>query len=163
VNYIGVDAPAVDSYFGSNSKNKNYQLVAWQKLLLIADNEISESESILHRYVISNAKFVNYEMIFSGFAKYTSHQSKASCYSKLQGANRNAQTNKSGLWLPTATPYPTSAPAPTQSSSTRPWCVGRYFSLCADMKAAGCAPAYQGIDDWYRSARDRDKDGIACE
>ena len=37
-----------------------------------------------------------------------------------------------------------------------------YYRNCAEAKAAGAAPLYQG-DPGYRSALDRDHDGIACE
>ena len=37
-----------------------------------------------------------------------------------------------------------------------------YYGSCADARAAGAAPLYQG-DPGYRGALDRDKDGIACE
>ena len=37
-----------------------------------------------------------------------------------------------------------------------------YYRNCAEAKAAGAAPLYQG-DPGYRSALDRDHDGVACE
>ena len=46
------------------------------------------------------------------------------------------------------------APAPAASSS--------YFKNCSEAKAAGAAPLHRG-DAGYRSALDRDNDGVACE
>lgn len=37
-----------------------------------------------------------------------------------------------------------------------------YYASCADARAAGAAPLYEG-DPGYRSQLDRDHDGIACE
>ncbi|WHU45959.1 excalibur calcium-binding domain-containing protein [Gordonia sp. L191] len=37
-----------------------------------------------------------------------------------------------------------------------------YYSNCSEARAAGAAPLYRG-DPGYRSALDRDNDGIACE
>lgn len=54
----------------------------------------------------------------------------------------------------TATPVYT-APAQTQPTST-------YYANCSDARAAGAAPIYQG-QPGYRSALDRDNDGVACE
>jgi hypothetical protein len=38
----------------------------------------------------------------------------------------------------------------------------RYFSGCAEARAAGAAPIYRG-QPGYREAMDGDSDGIACE
>ncbi|WP_243654845.1 excalibur calcium-binding domain-containing protein [Nocardia alba] len=37
-----------------------------------------------------------------------------------------------------------------------------YYQNCAAARAAGAAPLYRG-DPGYRSALDRDGDGVACE
>ncbi|MGW4350648.1 excalibur calcium-binding domain-containing protein [Nocardia sp. NPDC004582] len=37
-----------------------------------------------------------------------------------------------------------------------------YYGSCAEAKRAGAAPLHRG-DPGYRSALDRDGDGIACE
>ncbi len=52
-----------------------------------------------------------------------------------------------------ATTAPTSPPV-TQSTA--------YFANCTDARAAGAAPLRRG-DPGYRSALDRDGDGVACE
>lgn len=50
-------------------------------------------------------------------------------------------------------PQPEPAPAPPAEA---------YYANCAAAKAAGAAPLYAG-QPGYRTALDRDKDGVACE
>ncbi|MGW6448553.1 excalibur calcium-binding domain-containing protein [Lentzea sp. NPDC055074] len=52
-------------------------------------------------------------------------------------------------------PQPEPAPAPPAPAPA-------YFANCAAAKAAGAAPLYRG-QPGYRSALDRDNDGVACE
>jgi hypothetical protein len=53
-------------------------------------------------------------------------------------------------------PRPTVAPAPVPGGGSV------YYANCTAAKAAGAAPIYRG-QPGYRSALDRDKDGVACE
>lgn len=53
-------------------------------------------------------------------------------------------------------PPPAQAPTPTPAQSSA------YYSSCAEAKAAGAAPLYQGAPG-YRSGLDKDGDGVACE
>ena len=52
------------------------------------------------------------------------------------------------------TPKPAPAPAPAPAAA--------YFRNCSAARAAGQAPLYRG-EPGYRSALDRDNDGVACE
>lgn len=61
------------------------------------------------------------------------------------------------------TPVKKKSPTPTTSKEQKtasPKTV--YYSNCSAAKAAGAAPLYKG-DPGYRSALDRDHDGVACE
>lgn len=57
-----------------------------------------------------------------------------------------------------ATPGP-SVDEPTRSADKK----DQYYRNCAEAKEAGAAPLRRDVDDGYRSALDRDKDGIACD
>lgn len=57
--------------------------------------------------------------------------------------------------VPQPQPKPEPAPAPQPPASA-------YYANCAAAKAAGAAPLYRG-QPGYRSALDRDNDGVACE
>jgi hypothetical protein len=67
---------------------------------------------------------------------------------------------------PTITPNPTIAPTPTQEPIVAPKkqqeSSSVYYKNCTAAKAAGAAPIYEG-EPGYRSALDRDHDGVACE
>lgn len=59
---------------------------------------------------------------------------------------------------PTAAATPTAVPTPTATTSA----PSAYYANCAAVRAAGEAPLYRG-QPGYRSALDRDGDGVACE
>lgn len=62
--------------------------------------------------------------------------------------------------VPTAEATPgLPADEPTHSADKK----DQYYRNCAEVKEAGAAPLRRGVDDGYRSALDRDKDGIACD
>lgn len=66
---------------------------------------------------------------------------------------------------PAAVPSPSPAaapPAPPPPPATTSAAGGVYYANCAAVRAAGKAPLHRG-DPGYRSALDRDGDGIACE
>ncbi len=52
------------------------------------------------------------------------------------------------------------APAPQPLVASPP--ASSYYKNCSEAKAAGAAPLYRG-EPGYRSALDRDDDGVACE
>ena len=59
---------------------------------------------------------------------------------------------------PIAAAPPTAVPAPTATTSA----PSASYANCAAVRAAGAAPLYRG-QPGYRSALDRDGDGVACE
>lgn len=66
---------------------------------------------------------------------------------------------------PTPAPAPAQpAPAPAQPAPppAQPAPAGVYYKNCDAARAAGAAPLHAG-EPGYRSALDRDKDGVACE
>lgn len=65
---------------------------------------------------------------------------------------------------PEPEPEPPAAPAPPPADSSPDTSAGgsAYYRNCAAARAAGAAPLYRGAPG-YRSALDRDSDGVACE
>lgn len=57
------------------------------------------------------------------------------------------------------TELPKPAPQPSVDVDKK----DQYYRNCSEAKDAGAAPLRQGVDEGYRSALDRDKDGIACD
>jgi hypothetical protein len=62
---------------------------------------------------------------------------------------------------PSSTPTAEAAESPTPTPSLDK--KDRYYKNCTEAREAGAAPLRRGIDDGYRAALDRDKDGIACD
>lgn len=70
----------------------------------------------------------------------------------------------------TVTPRPTATAAPAVSPKAKPKRTPKptrkpasvYYANCTEARGAGAAPIYRG-EPGYRSALDRDNDGVACE
>lgn len=66
---------------------------------------------------------------------------------------------------PAPAPAPAPAPVPARvhnAPAPAPAPASTYYRNCAAVRAAGQAPLYRG-EPGYRSALDRDNDGVACE
>ncbi|WP_018683859.1 thermonuclease family protein [Actinokineospora enzanensis] len=61
-----------------------------------------------------------------------------------------------------AAPHTTQAPAPKPATTEPAPAPAAYYKNCDAARAAGAAPLYRG-EPGYRSALDRDNDGVACE
>ena len=61
----------------------------------------------------------------------------------------------------TARPTPTTTAAPATTAAP-PTTAGVYYANCDEARAAGAAPISRG-EPGYRSALDRDGDGVACD
>lgn len=72
------------------------------------------------------------------------------------GDSTTAPTQRRTTVAPT--PKRTTPPAPPKTTAPG----DAYYANCAAAKAAGAAPLYRG-QPGYRSALDRDNDGVACE
>lgn len=71
------------------------------------------------------------------------------------------EANRDGDAVPAHLIAPAPAPEPAPVEQARPQ-QSAYYANCSEARAAGAAPLYKG-DPGYRSALDRDNDGIACE
>jgi len=86
------------------------------------------------------------------------------------GRIRNLLTSDcAGLRIRVPDPPPVSVPPPSGNSDEPATTVGAggsdgdvYYANCTEARAAGAAPLYRG-EPGYRSAMDRDNDGVACE
>lgn len=119
----------------------------------------------------------------AGALKLTDNGAGSPLRTAFRAAQNKADKGNVGLWgapcdggfaLPAAppTPQPTPAPAnpqpapapkPEPAPEPRSTSGGNaYYKNCDAVRAAGAAPLHAG-EPGYRSALDRDKDGIACE
>ncbi|MEU0536672.1 excalibur calcium-binding domain-containing protein [Amycolatopsis tolypomycina] len=118
--------------------------------------------------------------IQQGYLKYAATAGS----SALAATESAAKAAVSGLWgapchgtidapapapAPVVTPTPAPKPAPATKAAPPPPPVetteeapAAYYANCSAAKAAGAAPLYRG-EPGYRSALDRDGDGVACE
>jgi hypothetical protein len=131
-----------------------------KSVVLISDPLADDKDRYgrLLRYIEIGGVDINLILVESGYAdSFVYHDLTGYPYSR-EALYHSSQGELITCAISTSTP---SVIDPT-TPSTNP-CSGQVFRVCADMKAAGCAPAIQGRDDWYRPARDGDNDGIACE
>ena len=114
VRYIGIDTPDTatkQEYFGAEATYKNRTLVEGRMVTLVKEVSEANSSSYLLRYVFVGPVFVNYELVRLGFAKPVSLP-VVSCSTTFTSAQRTAQTNSYGIWMPTPTMAPFIPTAP---------------------------------------------------
>lgn len=167
--YIGVDSPEAGNFGGTQATHYNEQLVMNKTVILVKD--VSETDSLgrLLRYVVVDSKFVNYELVSSGYARSGSWPPDTSCDSTFATAYTAAKTGKLGIWgliTPTVI-YPTPRSARTSAPATSVPSGGCNCSIdydCANFSTHAQAQACYvqcGGNNW--SGLDRDRDGLACE
>jgi len=119
VRYIGIDIPpsneSEDNWSPSYQKNK--ELVEGKSVLLIQDKSKVVEGSLMPRYVIQAGKFINLEMVSTGFAVAHSAMQDTSCDPQFREAEVQARLAKKGVWAPKPTPTRTLRP-PTSTPST---------------------------------------------
>ena len=115
-------------------------------------------------------------MIKEGYAHEYTYNKPYKYQAEFKQAESYARENLLGLWSPDTcngdtsqqasggtssapTVAPTSMATPT---ATPPSDSTVYYANCTAAMAAGAAPLHQG-QPGYRSAMDRDGDGVACE
>jgi len=160
VRLIGIDTPDSGECGELEASQYLSDRILGKYVDLISDPLTDDKDQYgrLLRYVEYDGIDMNLELVKAGYAdSFVYHDltgypySREETYHSSQGAliSCNITTIIPDEDDPTSTP-------------TNP-CSGKVFPNCAAMKDAGCAPAIQGQDDWYRPARDGDGDGIACE
>ena len=113
VRYIGMDTPETVKpntpvqYYGPEASAKNKELVGGKTVILIKDVSETDKYDRLLRYVISDGKFVNFELVAQGYAHYHSYPPDISCNKTFASAERDARKKILGLWA-TPTPNPDS-------------------------------------------------------
>ncbi|MDH3797430.1 MAG: thermonuclease family protein [Desulfobacterales bacterium] len=105
VRYIGINAPelAHDDHgaepYGEASKEFNALLVARKKVRLEFDKERFDRYQRLLAYVfLKNAKFVNAEILSTGYAYLLKHRPNLKYDEILLQAQRSAMSAKRGIW-----------------------------------------------------------------
>lgn len=167
IRYIGIDAPGKETGLGKKAFDQNISLVADKWVTLIKDVSETDQENQLLRYVFVGDIFVNYELIYQGFATAKIIPPDSVCGLTLHHAQIIAQQNLAGIWKPTSTPFPTAAPSPSGCIILVPCdCSGDIYD-CGDFNskqaAQGCFNYCQSYKKGDIHDLDPDNDGIACE
>ncbi|MFD0682425.1 MULTISPECIES: thermonuclease family protein [unclassified Paenibacillus] len=132
-------------------------------------------------YVYVGDKMFNEILLEKGLARVAVYPPDVKYVDRFRELQKSAQMAKIGIWsienyatdkgydeskvqksvdeMPKQTETPKADPAPTVKEPA-PTTV--YYKNCTEVKNAGKAPLHRG-DPGYRSALDRDNDGIACE
>lgn len=182
IRLIGIDSPeTVDprkpvQCFGKEASEKAKSLLSGKSVRLEADPTQGERDKYqrLLRYVfLEDGTNFNKLMISEGYAHEYTYNTPYKYQSEFKQAQKEAETNKLGLWADNACPTSTPQPSPTKTSGTVSpstsggssgssggfTCAGK--TTCGQM--ASCAEAQFYLNTCGVSRLDGDKDGVPCE
>lgn len=179
IRFIGVDTPETKDprkpvqCYGKEASSRMQHYAQSKSVRLEDDPSQGDRDKYgrLLRYVYTeDGKNIAYYMIKEGYAHEYTYSKPYKYQAEFRQAESYARENLLGLWSPdtcngdtsqqvsggtSSTPTPVPATTPPSDSAV-------YYANCTEAKAAGAAPLYQG-QPGYRSAMDRDGDGVACE
>lgn len=106
VRYIGIDTPESDEPFGPTAADFNAALLGSEPLTLVRDQSETDIFGRTLAYVIAGERFVNYELVRSGWALSRAYPPDTACLAVFDEAQSLAQVDGLGLWalLPSPTP-----------------------------------------------------------
>lgn len=189
VRYIGIDTPeTVDpnrpaGCYGQEASNKNKELVEGKEVYLEKDVSETDRYGRLLRYVWVGDQMINKLLVKDGYAQASSYPPDIKHQEELSAMQASARENKLGLWgevcnpTPTPTLRPTAAPVITPKPTIKPSTTyytpppvnnptsDSYTCNCSKTcsQIASCAEAQYLLKTCGCSARDGDKDGVACD
>ena len=164
VRYIGINTPEQGQAFYQEATAYNQTLVGDKTVTLVKDTSDTDQFDRLLRYVIAGKLFVNNELAAKGYASASAYAPDTACVTTLEVAQRQAQTSKVGLWLPTPEIYV----PPITGGENSGNCDPSYPGVCI----APAPPDLDCGDIPYRRFQvlppdphnfDRDGDGVGCE
>lgn len=164
VRYIGIDTPETvdpnrsDQCFGKEASAKNKELVG--NGIVGLEKDVSETDRYgrLLRYVYMGDLFINQVLVSEGYAHASSYPPDIKYQDKFRQAEQQARTNSKGLWG-NACITPTNKSSQTTNSTETYTC--NCSKSCSEIST--CAEAQYQLNICGCSARDGDKDGIACD
>ncbi|MFH1561277.1 MAG: thermonuclease family protein [Patescibacteria group bacterium] len=185
VRYIGIDTPETVhpnkpvQCYGEEASSKNKELVEGKEVILEKDISETDKYGRLLRYVWLGDILVNEYLVKEGYAQSSSYPPDVKYQNQFVEAQRQAREEKKGLWgdvcnspqptqaqknIPQPTIRETTAPIPAQvkTSNQSSESYGCDCSkTCSQMSS--CAEAQYQLNTCGCTARDADKDGIACD
>ena len=166
VRYIGMDTPETYTCYYSESTSRNKELVEGKIISLEKDVGEKDRYGRLLRYVYVGDILVNEVLVKEGYAQVYTYPPDVKYNERFLAAQKEARENNKGLWSACqATPTPTSKPATSITPTQQPTTGGSYVCNCSKTcpQMSSCAEAQYQLNVCGCSARDADKDGIACD
>lgn len=159
VRYIGIDAlePVGSTLkMGEKALHFNETLVNGKQVILIKDVSDVDIYDRLLRYVIVDNVFVNYEMVYAGYASAFPYPPDTACSEVFLNAQSTARLGLLGIWAPTRVPtvkiyptithtrWPTAITNPTIVSTRWPTATTNpYFNPTS--VSGNCDPSYPTV------------------
>jgi len=180
IRFIGIDTPETKDprkpvqCYGKEASSRMQHYAQSKNVRLEDDPSQGDRDKYgrLLRYVYTeDGKNIAYYMIKEGYAHEYTYNKPYKYQTEFQDAESYARENLLGLWSPNTCNGDTSqqvsgststTPAPVPATTSSPSDSTVYYANCTEARAAGAAPLYQD-QPGYRSAMDRDGDGVACE
>jgi len=183
---IGIDTPETKDprkpvqCFGKEASDQAHKLLDGKRVRIESDHTQDNRDKYdrLLRYVfIEDGTFYNKQIVLDGYAHEYTYNAPYKYQSEFKQAQKEAETAMRGLWSPSTcngdteqtAEQPVQTPPAAVIPATPPATVAPttpttdvYYQNCTAAREADAAPLYEG-EAGYRSALDRDSDGIACE
>ena len=180
VRYIGIDTPeTVDprksvECFGQEASDKNKELVEGKEVWLEKDVSETDKYDRLLRYVWIGDLLINEFLVREGYAQSSTYPPDVKYQERFNEAERLAREEEKGLWgeICAITPTPTQKVTPTSTPTPKPQTIqsvqpvlGSYACDCSKTcpQMSSCEEAQYQLNVCGCTARDGDKDGIACD
>jgi micrococcal nuclease len=166
VRYIGIDTPGREEPLFAGASIANSELVSGTTVLLVKDvSEVDQYERLL-RYVLTEDKFVNYELVRQGMADVVTYPPDVACKDTFMQAAQSARQAQVGIWRPLPeTPQDGAKP---ESGSERSNCDPSYPTVCIppyppDLDCKDIPYRRFPVNPPDLHFFDGDFDGIGCE
>lgn len=169
VRYIGIDTPETVhpsepvGCYGVEASNKNKELVLNKEVRLEKDISETDIYGRLLRYVFVGDLMVNELLVREGYAQSSSYPPDIKYQHKFIEAQRLAREEGKGLWGSICDNWDNSTPT---TSTTNDSSGGSFVCDCSktcSKTIKSCEEAQYLLNTCGCSARDGDKDGIACD
>lgn len=167
IRLIGTDTPETRDprkkiqCFGREASTKTKQLTENTTVRLAPDPTQGNKDRFgrLLRYVVlRDGTLLNHKLIAEGYAYEYTFRTPYLLQSDFKEAETSARTRRLGLWAEEVCNGERNRPPFPSSTSSK----DQLYASCEDVRLAGAAPLRKG-QPGYRTALDRDGDGIACE
>lgn len=176
VRFIGVDTPELSGTqecFAREAYDKTKELIEGKEVYLEKDVSETDRYGRLLRYIYLGDEFINETLVKEGYANASTYPPDVKYQDKFRLAEQEARNKNKGLWAScnsatttksinsTPTPKPTSTTNSGGSGNTSGSWSCNCSKTCSNITS--CAEAQYLLNVCGCSARDADRDGIACD